>query len=351
MRYKNIILLTSYDEVVALLGSTSFEKKLKSKNTLIIVLAIQSIFQFLEKILDENESLIFELRFLPGLFIEKRKNIINKFLAERNYLKKLTHKIQDIDFSKIKKIIIFARLCNGTTLYLAKFLKENSVSEIIFQGSIPSKKIEKISKRVFFEYLLKFLKYRIIYGKYSEVVNLGYRIVFQISNKFFDREIAYEKPHIRRIYKIKIRNKNPIVFLTQPLVKMKRIRSEEYDNFIEKLNIILKSYKWKVLIKVHPRDDDVLYQNMNHVKLDKLIPFQFFEFEHAPILLTFSSTSVFEIDTKKIISLVKLVKYSSTKYQTNLINNIIMNMVYTPYLPEDFNQLKETIKKLNNQKI
>ena len=44
----------------------------------------------------------------------------------------------------------------------------------------------------------------------------------------------------------------------------------------------------------------------------------------------------------------KLVKFSSINYQKNVIKNIIKEVVYMPYLPEDFKQLKETIDRLQS---
>ena len=202
-----------------------------------------------------------------------RKNLISRILYIKFVRKKLSYLIKEIESKR-------AFLYGVTEFILAKeiFFKENFVEIEDGMANYTFKKLEKLKRNFFKEYIVRLIrsffrvkvrKGRLGYAENTIKVYLTENLCKEIPNgleekaeiinlkELWNKKSEEEKRIILNIFNfneeiLKKVNENTIVLFTQPLSEDKRISEEEKIDLYSK---ILKKYENEsIIIKPHPRE-------------------------------------------------------------------------------------------------
>jgi hypothetical protein len=229
---------------------------------------------------------------------------------------------------------------------MSKINEINLFESVHYKHKVGSNKFKIIN-------ILKLLKQKLIFGKYSSFIYPHYKSMAFNSDKFIksyvknhfiynDQKLRVKSLNLKKWKPDNIKNIN-YIFYDQPLVGT-RVALENYNSFINKLQKISLNLglKEKFAIKLHPNNKKNISLYDGFTILDTNLPSIFFD-EGVHAHISISSNSIVCNKLGINISLVMLIKFLDRDTQKYLEKKM-RNSEYEIMLPKNFSDLEEILR-------
>jgi hypothetical protein len=196
-----------------------------------------------------------------------------------------------------------------------------------------------------FKILIRKISFKLIYGFNFKLVESNKKLIEYLdSNTLRKYKVKEFDLNAKNLHIKKSITEKKIVILNQPFFEKGRVDKNHYFNFLDLLCCELQTYKnlFNIYFKEHPNTKRYFYKNDSIKRFPSFIPSEYLSLNKHDILITYSSTSVFNSNSK-IISLIDILQKNDVSAIRNIKLNLLSKSVADIYFPKKINELLKMI--------
>ena len=256
-------------------------------------------------------------------------------------------------FSKIAiaKVYFFTRSYNAYTRSVLSFLKGTGAKFFFVETECFPKSINGtiFSSTAIFK---RFIFYLLVYRVRVSFVVTDHSLIEYLDSKFI-RELGVVREQVNRQrfvlehYVPDLKNIK-VVFFEQPLVERHRVKVETYRTELHAIFEVISTYYEddQILVKHHPGGFTSRIPLSNSLTESlRNCPSEVLSFSRETIFITVSSTSVTDLDSKNIISVMNLITYKSSSEKNYLHEYFISRLNQGVFFPKTLGEFAARLEK------